>query len=158
MQPEKKRPGRFDPKEVELPETIYVRDIENKVFQGIVLDVLSRIEGISLVEGGFIDSLFRNEPLEKIKGIDVEQDVKGQSVAIKVEVNISFGIPIPEKADEIQAKITEEVSRMTGLHVSLVHVIFRNIFSQNQTKQMKDFLKKDFNALSVSPSDYTDEF
>ena len=37
---EKKKPGdikKVDTKEFELPETLFIRDIDNKVFQGIVL-------------------------------------------------------------------------------------------------------------------------
>ena len=42
---------RMDTKEFELPETVYVRDIETSVFQGIVLECLSKISGIAPIEG-----------------------------------------------------------------------------------------------------------
>jgi uncharacterized alkaline shock family protein YloU len=124
--------NQIDTKEVELPDTTYVRDIETKVFQSIVVQCLLRIEGIALVEGNLIDSLFGREPAERITGISVEQDLKTHSISVKLEVNVAYGVCIPEKADEIQTKVTEELSRFTGLHVSLVHVIFKNLITKTE--------------------------
>ncbi len=120
----------IDTKEVELPETVYIRDIETKVFQSIVVQCLLGIEGIALVEGNLIDSLFGREPAERITGITVEQDQKNPSIQVKLEVNVAYGVCIPEKAEEIQTKVNEELSRLTGLHVSLVHVIFKNLITK----------------------------
>jgi uncharacterized alkaline shock family protein YloU len=126
---------KVDTKEFELPETLFVRDIENRVFQGIVLQCLAKIEGISLVEGNFIDNIFGRGAVEGVKGIYSEQDNKNHSVSIKIEVNIVYGLSIPEKADEIQIAIAEEITKLTGLHVSCVHVVFKNIIPPEQAKK-----------------------
>lgn len=126
---------KVDTKEFELPETMFIRDIENKVFQSIVLQCLAQIEGISLVEGNFIDHLLGRSS-EGVKGIYAEQDDKNQSVNIKVEVNILYGTSIPEKAEEIQTKITEEITKLTGLHVASVHVVFKNAISMEQATKL----------------------
>lgn len=128
--------------EVELAETLFVRDIENRVFEGIVLQCLMNIEGITLVEGNFIDSLFSRSAAENIKGIHAEQDSKHQTVSIKVEVNICYGFPIPEKAEEIQNLIAEQITQYTGLHVSCVHVVFKNVVSVEQSARYLAALKK----------------
>ncbi|HUD01301.1 MAG TPA: Asp23/Gls24 family envelope stress response protein [Rhabdochlamydiaceae bacterium] len=140
----------IDTKEVELPETTYVRDIETKVFQSIVVQCLLRIDGIALVEGNLIDSLFGREPAERITGISVEQDQKNHSISVKLEVNVAYGICIPEKADEIHNKVTEDLSRLTGLHVSLVHVVFKNLITKTELME----------AVSSDPkaSSYSEEF
>ena len=65
--------------------------------------------------------------LERVKGIHVEQDEKKHSVDIRVEINIAYGLSIPEKAEEVQFKLAEEVSRWSGLHVGSVHVIFKDL-------------------------------
>lgn len=119
----------LDTKELQLPDTTFIRDIESKVFQAITLQCLAKIEGISLLEGTFFDSLLGRE-VEKIKGIHVEQDQKKHSVNIRVEINIFYGISIPEKAEEIQSKVVKEISALTGLHVASVHVIFKNLITQ----------------------------
>jgi uncharacterized alkaline shock family protein YloU len=126
---------KVDTKEFELPETMFIRDIENKVFQSIVLQCLAQIEGISLVEGNFIDHLLGRSS-EGVKGIYAEQDDKNQSVNIKVEVNILYGTSIPEKAEEIQTKIAEEITKLTGLHVASVHVVFKNVISIEQANKL----------------------
>lgn len=128
---------KVDTKEFEIPETVFIRDIENRVFQGIILQCLAKIDGITLVEGNFIDSILGRGNVEGgIKGIYSEQDNKTHCVDIKVEVNICYGVSIPEKAEEIQTKIAEEITKMTGLHVSRVHVVFKNIVSPSQMKKM----------------------
>jgi uncharacterized alkaline shock family protein YloU len=122
----------IDTKEIDAPETIYIRDIETRVFQSITIKCLSGIEGIALLEGTLMDNLLGREGIERIKGIYVEQDVKNRSVSIKVELNIYYGISLPEKSEEIQEKIVKEVSRLTGLHVSSVHVVFKNLLLERQ--------------------------
>lgn len=152
---------KVDTKEFELPETLYVRDIENRVFQGIVLQCLSRIDGITLVEGNFMDNIFGRGAVEGVKGIYSEQDSKNHSVSIKIEVNICYGNSIPEKAEEIQTLIAEEITKLTGLHVSCVHVVFKSILLPEQ-------LKKSQSAATLSgppvilgsnvEEEYSDEF
>ena len=119
----------LDTKELKFADTVFVRDIETRVFQAIVIKCLAEIEGVALLEGTLLDNLLGREGNERIKGITVEQDQKNHSVSIKVEVNIAHGISIPEKSEEIQTRIAEEVSNLTGLHVSCVHVIFKALIS-----------------------------
>lgn len=116
----------MDAREVELPETIYIRDIETRVFQTICLQTLAKIEGIGFLEGNLIDTLLGRE-LDRVKGIYVEQDGKKHSVTIRVEINIAYGISIPDKAEEIQSRLSEEISHWTGLHVASVHIIFKSL-------------------------------
>lgn len=153
---------KVDTKEFELPETLFVRDIENRVFQGIVLQCLSKVDGIALIEGSFIDNILGRRYLEGVKGILVEQDNKSHSVGIKIEVNICYGYSIPAKAEEIQTLCAEEITKLTGLHVSSVHVVFKNVVLVEQLK--KGLLGED---LPAEPSvvlgsnieeEYSDEF
>lgn len=162
MQEQKMKVDRkkVDTKEFEIPETIFIRDIENRVFQGIILQCLSTIDGIALIEGNFIDNILGLAGSESIKGIIAEQDSKKHSVDIKIELNIRYGISIPEKADEIQMKVAEVVTNLTGLHVSSVHIVFKNVLSSEQMKKIAAPA-----SASSTPSikkliegDYNDEF
>lgn len=148
---------KVDTKEFELPETLFIRDIDNKVFQGIVLECINQIEGVTLIESSFIDSIFGRTTPESGRGIQAEQDNKNHSVGIKIEVNILYGLPIPEKAEEIQTKIAEEITNLTGLHVSYVHVLFKNILTADQLKKTGVQLTTPLNFASA-PEDYSDEF
>jgi len=119
---------KLDRKELNLPDTVFIRDIETRVFQAIVLQCLAKIKGVGLLEGNLFDSLLGRE-VEHVKGIHVEQDQKQHSVVVRVEINIAYGMSIPEKAEEVQSKIVEEISRWSGLHVASVHVIFKDLIA-----------------------------
>lgn len=153
--------NKVDTKEFELPITIYERDVEDRVFQGIVLQCLAQVDGIALPEGTFIDNILGRKGNESSKVISVAQDSKNHSVDIKVEINICFGLSIPEKAEEIQTLISREITKITGLHVGKVHVVFKNVVSPDAKT-----LANGFNAISAAPlaagvsieEEYSDEF
>lgn len=148
----------MDIKEIDLPETTYIRDIESRVFQGIVLQCLAKVEGIGLIEGTLFDSLLGRD-VERIKGIHVEQDLKKHSVFIRVEVNVLYGVSIPEKAEEIQNKIIKEITTFTGLHVSSVHVIFKNLItSLNQNPSIEEELAYKEESKELNEEEYTHGF
>jgi uncharacterized alkaline shock family protein YloU len=149
---EKKATIKLDTKEFELPETEYIRDIDNRVFQGIILQTLSKIAGISLLEGNFIDHIFGRS--EGVKGIHTEQDAKSCSISAKVEVAIAYGLSIPDKAEEIQTKVVQELVKMTGLRVSHVHVVFKELIPQDTTKKPQMPKEK----APQHPGDYSDIF
>ncbi len=122
---------KVDPKEFDLPETVFIRDIENKVFQSIVFQCVMQIEGISLTQGNYINQLLGRSS-EGVSGIVAEQDDKQQSVNIKLDVNVVYGVSIPEKAEEIQTSIAQAITLLTGLHVACVHVVFKNVISKEE--------------------------
>ena len=122
--------NKINSREIELPDTLFVRDIENRVFQIIALQCLARIADVALVEGNLIDALLGRGGVERIKGVSVEQDSKNHSVKVRLEVNIRYGVSIPAKSDEIQVRIAEEITKLTGLHVASVHVIFKGVYTE----------------------------
>ena len=91
-----------DPKEIDYPETVYIRDIENRVFQMIVLQTLAKVKSISLIEGNFFDTILKKTTTDSLKGIEAEQDGDSNMVNVRIEIDVEFGIPIPDKAEEIQ--------------------------------------------------------
>lgn len=159
-QPVKSKPVKVDTKEFEIPETVFARDIENQVFQGIILQCLSKISGISLVEDNFIESLLARTGEASTRGITAEQDMKNLTISVRIEINVEYGVSIPEKAEEIQSKVTEEITKMTGLHVSQVHLVFKNVIRPGQESRS---IEKQINAskalaMSGIEEDYNDEF
>ncbi len=130
-----KNEAKLDERELQFPETVYVRDIENRVFQALVVKAIEHVDGVYPIEGNLIGNLLNMGQNENFKGIHIEQDSKNHSVSVKVELNIGYGIAIPEKALEVQSKISEEIMRLTGLHVASVHVVFKNIISVKKAQQ-----------------------
>ena len=149
----------LDAKEIDLPDTIFIRDIESRVFQAITIKCLAGIEGIALIEGNLIDNLLGREGMERIKGVYIEQDSKNHSVNLKLEVNVSYGISLPEKAEEIQTKLVKEITRLTGLHVACVHVVFKNLLAD---LSLEDLLikskEKERTASEKEMDEYAEEF
>ncbi len=144
-----KHSQKFDAKEFVLPDTLYTRDIDNRVFQGIILQCLAKISGISLLEENVFDSLIGRT--DGVKGIHTEQDVKNHTVHVKVEVKIDYGVSIPDKSEEIQTKIVEDITKMTGLHVAEVHVLFKGLCAPES-------LKKQAPKKAAASNNYSDEF
>lgn len=118
----------IDTKEFEIPDTLYIRDIDSAVFQSIVLQCLAEVKGVSLLDGGLLDTLLGRDGKESVRGIFVQQDPEKHSVSVKVEIGVLYGINLPQKAEEIQSTIAHEITKLTGLHVAAVHVVFKNIF------------------------------
>lgn len=127
----------------EYADTIFARDIDSRVFQAIAFQCLTQIEGIELVGGNLLDNLFGRESYEKIKGIYVDQDQKTHSVNLKIELNISYGVSIPEKSEEIQQKIHKEICELTGLHVGSIHVIFKNLIAKKPVNLTEEIEKNE---------------
>ncbi len=125
----------IDTKELELPDTIFSRDVESRVFQSIALHCLAHIEGVGLLEGTLIDSLLGRDGPASVKGIHVEQDEKSNTIHLRVEIKVGYGVSIPEKAEEIQAKISQDISRLTGIHVGAVHVVFKDLIFEESVEE-----------------------
>ena len=103
------------------------------------------------------------ENVERVKGIQIEQDNKTHSIKIKIAVNVCYGVSIPEKAEEIQKKVIEEVTRYTGLHVATIHLIFKNVIPGDASKSMSQQSSFVSGAPvtmedGLSDADYEDEF
>lgn len=126
----------FDAKELDLPETLFIRDIDTRLFQSIVHQCILRIEGVTLPEGNLIDNLLGRDPSERVSGISIEQDLEQHSVRVKVELNVAYGISIPEKSEELQWQIAKEISKLTGLHVASVHLVFKNLISKSTYEEL----------------------
>lgn len=146
---------KIDTKEFELPETAFISDIDSQIFQDIVLQCLSKIDGIVLAQGGFLNNILGRAGPEVGCAVQSEKDHRSHSVSIKIEVNIEYGLSIPKKAEEIQTKVAEEITRLTGLHVSAIHLVFRNIISPDQMQKMMSGI----NQHKISgESDYEPEY
>ena len=126
---------KLDTKEFEVPKTVFSHDIETRVIQVIILQSLNKIEGVSLLGGNLIDSLFGREA-ECVKGINVEQDSKNHLIKVKVEINIEYGVSIPEITQMVQAQVVEEITKLTGLHVASVHVVVKGLVSNEKEEEV----------------------
>lgn len=156
----KSKPSKVDTKEFEIPETVFVRDIENQVFQGIIIQCLSKISGISLVEDNFIGNLLGRSGETSSRGIVAEQDMKNHTINVRIDINVDYGVSIPEKAEEIQSKVADDITKLTGLHVAQVHIVIKNVVLPGQEAKTiaKQVNASKAMALTALDEDYSDEF
>jgi uncharacterized alkaline shock family protein YloU len=146
----------LDPQEFDLPETTFSRDVENRVFQGIILKILSQISGIGLLEGTFLANLLGR--VDKVKGITIEQDAQTHSVRIKIEVSIQYGVNIPHKAEEIQSAVVNEITSMTGLRVAEIHVVFKELMQEEPEGSEASLPHIPIDVPSSFTNDFENEF
>jgi len=135
MNETKTEKGQLDPREFELPETVYSLDIEDQVLHGIVIKTLSKIPRIGLLEGSFLDNLMGR--LDRVKGISTEQDPTSAAVKIHIAVKVHYGVNIPQKAEEIQSAIVEDITKLTGMRVAEVYVIFKDLITEEKTSTLE---------------------
>jgi Uncharacterized protein conserved in bacteria len=121
------------PAELEAPVATNICDIETRVLQSLVAQTLSTIPGIALLEGTLIDDLLNRGGIEGYKGIFVEQNPEKNTLNVKVELNVAYGVVLPNKAEEIQERVAESLTKFTGFHVSMVHVVFKNLINPSKT-------------------------
>ncbi len=156
--------NQFDEIEVkdgDFPDTLFIRDIEGRVFQAIAIKCISTIEGVALLdESNMFDNILGREGLERIKGIYIEQDPKNCSINIKIELNICYGISIPKKSEEIQIKLVKEIAKLTGLHVACVHIVFKNLLYDKELEEIigKYREKNIENTENLKTDYYSEEF
>jgi uncharacterized alkaline shock family protein YloU len=117
-------------------ETVFLTDIETKVFQAIVFQTLQEISSIELIEGSIFDTLLGGEEGERMRGIHIECDEAQPTVNVKIELNILYGVCIPEKSLEIELKVKDKITQLTGFHVGLIHVTFKNVVFPKSLKEL----------------------
>jgi uncharacterized alkaline shock family protein YloU len=110
-------------------EVVFVQDVENKVFQAIVVKTLMKIEGVRLLEeGSLIDDLLGREGQSRIKGVYIEQDLKSHSVAIKIELELAYGLSLKRVAKSVQHAIVKDIQEFSGFNISSVHLVFKHLY------------------------------
>ena len=110
-------------------EVVFVQDVENKVFQAIVVKTLMKIEGVRLLEeGSLIDDLLGREGQSRIKGVYIEQDLKSHSVAIKIEIELAYGLSLKRVAKNVQHAIVKDIKEFSGFNISSVHLVFKHLY------------------------------
>lgn len=129
----KKQVHQPDPKEFELPETTYSHEIENRVFRDIIFHVLSQTPGIGLHEN-FLGTLIGRA--DSVKGITIDQDLKTRSVHITLEIQIQYGMNIPQTAEDIQTRVSDAIMKMTGMRVGSIHIIFKELMLETPSKDL----------------------
>lgn len=113
--------------EPQCPDTCYEREMGIKAFRTIVLKTLLEIEGVYFLEENIVDSILGREGVEGVRGIEIEVDPKQPILSVNIRICLASGLVIPQKVEEIQTKVVEDLTADTGLHVARVLVVVEDV-------------------------------
>lgn len=91
----------------------------DEVLRTMVNLALSEIEGVVGTEARGTGGLLGRKNLSHITGINVQE----QRINIDLAIIVKYGLPLREKAREVQQKVGATISSMTGLEVDSVNVV-----------------------------------
>ena len=102
--------------------------IHESVITTIVRKVAAETEGVSRISGNsIIDNIAEIVGSKRMQGRSISVQMGKSSVAVEVSVNLFFGYKLPEVAGNLQLSIEEEIKKITGLEVSNVDIVIREI-------------------------------
>ena len=102
--------------------------IHESVITTIVRKVVGEVEGVSRISGNsLVDNIAEIMGSKKIQDRAISVQMDDSSVSIEVSVNLLFGYKLPVVAGALQEAIENEVEKLTGLQVSGVDVIIREV-------------------------------
>lgn len=65
-----------------------------------------------------------------VKGRAVTVEVQDAECRVEVHVDARYGEHLPSLADEIRERVSAALSRMTGLRVAAVDVVYAGVFAE----------------------------
>lgn len=102
--------------------------IHESVIISIVRKIAAKTEGVSRISGNsLVDNIAEIVGSKRIQDRAISVQMGDSSVAVEVSVNLFFGYKLPEVANTLQSAIQEEIKKLTGLNVSKVDIIIREI-------------------------------
>ncbi len=102
--------------------------IHERVIITIVRKIAAGTEGVSRISGSsLVDNIAEIVGSKRIQDRAITVQMGDSSVAVEVAVNLFFGYKLPEVANALQSGIREEIKKLTGLDVSKVDIIIREI-------------------------------
>ena len=107
--------------------------ISDEVISKIAGIELSKIDGVNPVGGGIGDFLGRSNPS---RGVRIEG--AGDEIKVEVIIVVDYGVHIPQVSQEIQARLREAITNMTGKFVSAVNVNVQGIRTGHEKRETAD--------------------
>ncbi|HHX95412.1 MAG TPA: Asp23/Gls24 family envelope stress response protein [Clostridia bacterium] len=107
--------------------------IADEVIASIVMSTATEVPGLYLSSGGIAERFGKKQPA---KGIRIEQQEEG--VIVDVKVAADYGVSIPKLCKELQVKVAERVTELTGKNVAAVNVHVTSINMQSTPTEEKE--------------------
>lgn len=108
-----------------------------KIHEGVIATIVRKsacsVEGVSRITGNsFVDNIAEIVGSKKMQDRSIVVSMGNNNVSVELAINVEYGIRLPEVAANVQSAVAAEIERLTGLAVSKVNVIVREMEEPRQ--------------------------
>lgn len=112
--------------------------IHEGAIASIVKHAVAEIDGVTRLSGNsIVNNLAEIVGSKKIQDRAVHIRLTNSTVAVEIAINVAYGVNLPTLCSEVQSKISNEIHNLTGLDVTKVNVIVREM-EDPQQEQSQD--------------------
>ena len=103
-----------------------------KIHEGAIATIVRKaacaVPGVTRITGNsFVDNIAEIVGSKKIQDRSIQIVMNNASVAVELSINIQYGVQLPAVAAAVQDAVSKEINAITGLNVTKVNVIVREM-------------------------------
>lgn len=103
-----------------------------KIHEGAITTIVRKaacsVPGVTRITGNsFVDNIAEIVGSKKIQDRSIQIAMNNSSVAVELSINIQYGVQLPAVAAAVQDAVSREIKAITGLNVTKVNVIVREM-------------------------------
>ena len=103
-----------------------------KIHEGAIATIVRKaacsVPGVTRITGNsFVDNIAEIVGSKKIQDRSIQIAMNNASVAVELSINIQYGVQLPAVAAAVQDVVSKEINAITGLNVTKVNVIVREM-------------------------------
>ncbi|MFA6567301.1 MAG: Asp23/Gls24 family envelope stress response protein [Victivallales bacterium] len=111
--------------------------IHENVIASIARKAACSVNGVIRIAGNpLVDNIAEIIGNRRIGDRSIAIDINGDTVAIEIKLNISYGSHLPTVAANVQSAIMKEVEKMTGMTVASVNVIVQELDTEEKEDEI----------------------
>ena len=114
-----------------------------KIHEGAIATIVRKaacsVPGVTRITGNsFVDNIAEIVGSKKIQDRSIQIAMNNSSVAVELSINIQYGVQLPAVAAAVQDAFSREIKAITGLNVTKVNVIVREMedASEDETESL----------------------
>ncbi len=114
-----------------------------KIHEGAIATIVRKaacsVPGVTRITGNsFVDNIAEIVGSKKIQDRSIQIAMNNSSVAVELSINIQYGVQLPAVAAAVQDAVSREIKAITGLNVTKVNVIVREMedASEDETESL----------------------
>ena len=111
--------------------------IHENVIASIARKAACSVNGVIRIAGSpIVDNIAEIIGNRRIGDRSIAIDINGDTVAVEIKLNISYGSHLPTVAANVQSAIMQEVEKMTGMTVTNVNVIVQELDTEEREDEI----------------------